>query len=121
MKTEEAEQREVIKYLEDLKFKSANFIKFTSIPNSTPAKNYQALTKNTLDGLRGGLPDLFIIVNKSAFFIEMKRKVGGVISDKQKKWIEAINQTEIKAYACEGFDEAKQVIDNYLISSSFCL
>jgi VRR-NUC domain len=117
MKTEEAEQRDLIKYLENLKFKSDNFIKFTSIPNSTQAKNYQALTKNTLDGLRGGLPDLFIIVNKSAFFIEMKRKTGGVVSEKQKKWIEAINQTNIKAYVCEGFDEAKQIVDNYLINA----
>jgi hypothetical protein len=49
----------------------------------------------------------------------MKRKTGGVVSEKQKKWIEAINQTEIKAYVCEGFDEAKQIVDSYLISSSF--
>ena len=114
-KEEEIEQRKVITYLDDLKHNSKHFVKFTSIPNSTHTKIYQALTKNTLDGLRAGLPDLFIIINKESFFIEMKKCKGGIVSDKQKAWIEAINQCNgIKAYVCNGFEQAKKIIDSYL-------
>jgi hypothetical protein len=125
---EEIEQRKVVEYLDYLKRKyqdpitfKQDIIKFTAIPNSTSVvskdgkKNYAELTKNTLDGVRAGLPDLFIIINQQAFFIEMKREIGGVVSDKQKKWIEAINQTtSLKAYVCKGFQEAKKIVDSYI-------
>ncbi len=117
MKTEYEEQKELIKYLDDLKFNSKNQIKFSAIPLSTHTDSYQEKTRNTLSGVRAGLPDLFLIINKKCLFIEMKREKGGVLSDFQKKWIEAINESEnnIKAYVCKGFEEAREVIEKYLI------
>ena len=89
-------------------------IKFTSIPNSTFTTSYQAKTANILSGLRRGLPDLFIIINDVPLFIEMKSE-RGVLSEHQKKWIDAINQTVgVKAYVCYGTDEAIDVIKSFL-------
>jgi hypothetical protein len=101
------EQKVVVKYLELIG------AKFTSIPNSTDTNVYQRGI-NTASGLRAGLPDLFIIIKNQPFFIEMKRKKDGVVSEKQKEWIETINNCDgIKAYVCNGFEEAKKIIDNY--------
>jgi hypothetical protein len=111
---EQIEQRKVISYLEELRIAKLHFIKYTSIPNSTFTSSHSAKTKNILDGLRAGLCDLFIIINQKALFIEMKAEKG-VLSDNQKKWIDAINQTDsLKAYVCYSFKEAKTVIDSYL-------
>ena len=112
---EEIEQRKVIKYLDDLKINQKLDVKFSAICHSTYTESIQAKTKNILDGLRRGLPDLFIIINKHLFFIEMKSSKG-VLSDFQKRWISKINECEgIKAYVCYSFEDAKKVINNYLL------
>jgi len=107
--TEHDEQMAVVQYLE------LRNIKFTSIPNSTFTKSWKVKKRNKEEGLRAGLPDLFIIIKNKPLFIEMKREKGGVVSEYQKEWIEAINKCSgIKAYICKGFEEAKKIIDKYL-------
>jgi len=101
------EQKIVVKYLELIG------AKFTAIPNSTYTTSPAQKAMNTAMGLRSGLPDLFIIIKEKPFFIEMKRKKGGVLSENQKEWIDKINKTGIKAYVCNGFEEAKEIIDLY--------
>jgi hypothetical protein len=41
----------------------------------------------------------------------MKRIKNWVVSEYQKEWVEAINKTEIQAFICKWFDEAKAIID----------
>lgn len=102
------EQKLVVHYLEVIG------AKFSSIPNSTYTKSFAQKAINTASGLRPGLPDLFIIIKNNPFFIEMKRRKGGVVSADQLEWISAINKCNgIKAYVCNGFDEAKTIIDKY--------
>lgn len=111
---EELIQRALVEYLDDLKFNSTHSIFFTAIPNSTFTSSIQAKTKNILNGLRGGLPDLFLIINKKAFFIELKSAKGNP-SGQQKKWIKAINDTcQLKAYVCYSLKEAIEIIENHL-------
>lgn len=105
---EEDEQVKLIEYLELKK------IKFTSIPNSTYTKSWAVKNRNKRTGVRAGLPDVFIICNNHAFFIELKRIKWWVISDVQKSWLSAINQTEINAYVCNWFLDAKELVDYYL-------
>jgi len=105
------EQKLVVQYLELIK------AKFTAIPNSTYTKSWGQKNKNKSSGVRAGLPDLFIIINKKPFFIEMKRPkekgiAKGVLSQEQKSWIEKITEAGIDCYVCYGFEEAKKVIDN---------
>lgn len=103
------EQKCVVKYLELKK------IKFTAIPNST-FTNIGQRVRNKQSGLRPGLPDLFMIINSSGVFIEMKKKNGGIVSKEQKEWISEINKCNgLNAYICNGFEEAKEIIDFHLL------
>ena len=106
--TEQDEQERLIEYL-DLKK-----CKYSAIPSSTYTKSWKQKQKNKSMWVRAGLPDLFIICNNHSFFIEMKRIKKWIVSEFQKDWIEAINKTEIKAYICYWFLEAKKIIDSYL-------
>lgn len=108
--TEEAEQKAVVRYLEQ------HNCTFTAIPNSTYTKSWKQKKKNTAMGLRAGFPDLVAIINNNFICIEMKRTVGGTISKEQKKWHEALDRANIPIYVCKGFTEAAQVIDSYLES-----
>lgn len=102
------EQKVVVQYLELIG------AKFTAIPNSTYTPSWGQKAMNKAMGVRAGLPDLFIIIKKQPFFIEMKKKKGGVLSEDQKSWFKAINEAGIMSYVCNGFNEAKKVIDLYL-------
>ena len=110
---EEEEQKNFILYLDDLILKGKD-IKYSSIPNSTFTKSWKQKRKNTEQGLRAGLPDLFLIVNNRPFFIEMKR-INGKLSDCQKDWINAINECEkLQAFVCYGCEEAKNIVYNFI-------
>lgn len=109
--TEEVEQRQVVQYLE------LHNCKFTAIPNSTYTKSWKQKMKNRDAGLRAGFPDLVIIANGQFFCIEMKRTVGGQVTKEQGSWHEALTLAGIPVYVCKGFDEAKKIIDSYLVPS----
>lgn len=71
---------------------------FSAIPSDTytPFASVKKRTKKI--GYNRGLPDMFIIYRtqdgrQRAAFVEMKRERLGKVSDEQKKWIEAINDT----------------------------
>lgn len=99
-------QKAVVQFLELKK------CKYTSIPNSTYTRSWSQKMKNKQSGLRAGLPDLFVIYNNHAFFIEMKTPKG-IISDYQAEWIREINKTEIKAYVCRSVDDVAKVLEQY--------
>jgi len=71
--------------------------------------------KNKASGLRAGLPDLLVIINKRLVFIEMKRNKGGKASPEQMDWLIKLSECEnVFTYVCEGFEKAKKVIDFHL-------
>jgi hypothetical protein len=102
------EQKLVVQYLELKK------VKFTAIPNSTYTQSWGQKSMNKAMGVRAGLPDMFLIIKNQPLFLEMKKKKGGKLSEYQKSWYEAINKAGIPCYVCNGFEEAKKVIDKYL-------
>ncbi|OGI30670.1 MAG: hypothetical protein A2287_04735 [Candidatus Melainabacteria bacterium RIFOXYA12_FULL_32_12] len=113
---EHEEQCAVIDYC-DLK----NILIF-AIPNGS-YKSKTAAGKFKDEGLRSGVPDLFIPVSKFVFkentievihglFIEMKSKKGR-LSDSQKEWIEKLSKEGYQAVCCHGADEAIKVINEY--------
>lgn len=70
------------------------------------------------EGVIAGVPDLFLMVAKNGFnglFIEMKTEKGR-LAKSQKEFIEVANQQGFKVIVCHGFDEAKELITEYLIS-----
>ena len=61
---------------------------------------------------------MLMIINSELIFIEMKRVKGGVLSQVQKEWLEALNKCNgVSAYVCKGFDEAKIVIDKHITNT----
>jgi hypothetical protein len=70
-----------------------------------------------LEGVVKGIPDLFLPVPISPYhglYIEMKRTVGGRLSDEQKKIIPLLQGLGYKVVVCKGFEEAKAEIVKYL-------
>ena len=91
--------------------------KFTAIPNSNYTTSIKQKTKNYRQGLRGGLPDLLIILpeKKGLVFLEMKRRKTGKISPKQKEWIDALNEVDgVCATVCRGAEEGIEFLENLI-------
>jgi len=66
-------------------------------------------------GYVAGFPDLFIYEPKGKYnglAIELKVK-GNYASPKQKDWLFYLTERGYKAEVCTGFDQAKELIDNY--------
>lgn len=64
-----------------------------------------------------GFPDLFIyepVGQYNGLAIELKRQKGGVVSDEQKDWIDALISRGYSAYICHGAAEAITKISQYL-------
>ena len=86
-----------------------------AIPNGG-ARHIVTAVKLKAEGVLAGVSDLFLMcANKEyhGLFIEMKAKVGK-LSDNQKQFIAAAKERNYLAVVCYGFDEAKEVIINYL-------
>lgn len=103
--SEDTEQTWLVEWLR------LNHIPHFHIPNSTFTKSYKQQAKNKRLGVVKGVPDMFCIVNNQLIAIEMKRVKGGVATPEQKEWIRLLNQANIPARVCKGFDEAKKFIE----------
>ena len=67
-------------------------------------------------GVRPGVPDLFLAVAKHGFFglfIEMKSKDGKVTKE-QEIYLDILNEQGYKAVVCYGWNEAAKIIKEYL-------
>jgi hypothetical protein len=81
------------------------------------------------EGVKSGVPDLFLgtgaifvkslddgfqkVIFYNGLFIEMKSEKGRTTKN-QDAWIEALREQGYKVEVCHGFDEARQVICDYL-------
>ena len=89
-----------------------------SVPNGAHVSKAQA-GKLKSEGLKAGVPDLFLAVPRggySGMFIEMKRVIGGIVSEAQKEWHLRLSDNGYKVVVCRGFDVAKEEIIKYLKS-----
>ena len=69
------------------------------------------------EGVSAGVPDICIPVPNKKYhglYIEMKRQKGGRVSEKQKEWIDRLNSLGYLVVVCRGFDEAREVIEEYI-------
>ena len=74
------------------------------------------LVRNRQMGVKSGVPDLFYPVPLGGYhglFIEMKANKGRP-SAVQKRWIKALNDLGYKAVVCVGWEEARDVLIEYL-------
>jgi len=97
-----------------------NNIFFYAIPNGGSRNYYEAIALCKA-GLLAGVPDICIPIaskGKHSLYIELKRKIGGVVSEKQKTVMGRLNEFGNYAVVCCGADEAKSVVRDYLELSS---
>ena len=86
-----------------------------AIPNGG-VRHIGTAIKLKAEGALAGVPDLFLMAaNKThhGLFIEMKAAKGKV-SEQQKYFIEQAKAQGYEACVCYGFEQAKDVINNYL-------
>ncbi len=87
-----------------------------AIPNGGQ-RNIIVASKLKAEGVRAGVPDLFLAFpyrNYDGLFIEMKKTKGGRVSGKQKNMLEQLAEVGYKTVVCNGWLEAKAVIEEYL-------
>lgn len=77
---------------------------------------YSVAKKMKATGYKAGFPDIFIYEPRGIYHglaIELKVK-GNYASKKQKEVLQKLNNKGYRAEVCTGFDEATQLIDEYL-------
>lgn len=88
-------------------------IRFTHIANET-GRGRDAMMmgrRNKQMGTSPGFPDYIIIVNDNLLFCELKRTKGGVLSNHQKEWIEALEQAGQTVIVAKGAEQAIKFIE----------
>ena len=112
--SESAEQATFVAYVK-LKYPTLAPYLF-AIPNGA-YKSMSARMKFKREGLSPGYPDLGLDLPVGRFHglrIEMKRKVGSVVSQEQADWIARLNDADYCARICKGADAAIAVLEQYL-------
>ena len=89
-----------------------------SIPNGSrrDAKTGVNLVRT---GLKAGVPDICLAVPRGgyhALYIELKRRTGGKVSERQQEWIDRLRASGYRVEVCMGASEAIKVIEEYLCS-----
>lgn len=114
--TEHQEQANLIYWCNSQSGKYPELKLIFAIPNGTN-KSMTARVKFKKEGLKSGVPDLFLPVPRNGshgLFIEMKRRKNSTTSAEQKAWIEALTDQGYDAAVCKGCDEAIEKIKAYL-------
>lgn len=68
-------------------------------------------------GVSPGFPDIEIplpVAHYHGFYLEMKRKKGGKVSQEQAEWLNYLKSKGYYAEVAHGFDEAKAYFNHYL-------
>ena len=87
-----------------------------AIPNGGQ-RNIIVASKLKSEGVRAGIPDLFLAVSrggKHGLFIEMKKAVGGRVSRKQTLVMDMLADQGYVWAVCHGWNEAKICVESYL-------
>ena len=74
-------------------------------------------------GVKAGVPDILLPVARHGahgLFIEMKRSKGGVLSRFQSEMLTDLMLNGYRCAVCHGYEEAKQVIEEYLKGEEEC-
>lgn len=87
-----------------------------AIPNGGE-RNIIVAARMKKEGVRAGIPDLFLAVPKGGFhglFIEMKKPKGGRVSKNQSSMMKLLSEQGYSAKVCCGWVEARAEIERYL-------
>lgn len=114
--SEAEEQKALFEWAEWAKGKYPALELMFHIPNGGSRNPLEALHLKE-QGVKPGVPDICLPVpnlHHTALYIELKRRKGGRVSDNQRGWIAALNRVGNRAVVCKGWEEARDVILEYL-------
>lgn len=114
--TESDEQKWLFQWAADVQGKYPELALMFHIPNEGK-RSSRTGRRMREEGLRRGVPDIFIPVPKGEYhgiFIELKRLRGSKTSDEQKGWIAALRRQGYQAHVCKGWHESEYRIEEYL-------
>lgn len=83
-----------------------------AIPNGGQRHKAVAV-KLKAEGVKAGVPDIFIADGKPGLFIELKAG-NGIVSEKQKEMIYNLISSGYRCSICYGWEEAKYATEMYL-------
>lgn len=89
-----------------------------AIPNGGK-RNISVAKKLKAEGVRSGIPDIFIPVAKQGYnglFIEVKTQKGAT-SKQQKQWLNTLSSQGYKAVICRGLDNILDEVKKYFNAS----
>lgn len=112
---ESVEQVDLMKWAEYQSGKYPELELLHHIPNGGSRNKLEAYNLK-LQGVKSGVPDLCLPVARGGYhglYIEMKVKPNKP-SAHQKKWIENLSAQGYKAVVCYGWEEAAQIILDYM-------
>lgn len=97
-----------------------------AIPNGG-ARHPAVAAKLKAEGVKSGVPDIFLPVARGHFFglwIELKFQGNstaskGTVSKAQKAWLEALDAEGYATAVCYGWQAAKDIIETYLATKEF--
>lgn len=112
--TEDQEQMRVVVYLQ-----KKNILHY-AVWNGGNKSMTEAIRAKRM-GLVSGVPDICVPIPRGGFcglYLELKRLKGGVLSDNQAYWIEALRNQKYRVEVCRGADAAIEVIEDYFNGKS---
>ncbi len=116
LRTEHGEQAAAIDWARRMAGQYPELDLLFAIPNGAMTPNYALAQKLKSEGLRPGVPDLFLPVARCGhhgLFIEMKAP-GGVASKEQHQFIRAAREQGYETAICYSAEEAVETLENYL-------
>lgn len=86
-----------------------------AVPNGGK-RSYLEAVRLKQQGVSPGVPDMCFPMARKGYhglYIELKRQSGGVVSDEQFWWCQALTKEGYKVMIAHGFDEAVRAIEDY--------
>ena len=110
-----SESADQIKFVNRVKHFYPDVLIF-AVPNGG-GRSAQEATKLKEEGVLAGVPDLVIAKSKGVYnglYIEMKRRVGGRVSDEQSAILSQLVKEGYAAAVANGVEEAWQIFEKYM-------
>lgn len=118
--TESQEQQWLFKWAAYESARRPELMMLYHIPNEGKRARHTG-ARMRAEGLKKGVPDLCLPVPRGDYhglYIEMKRRKGGRLSEDQRGWIDALNRMGYRAEVCQGWQDAAEMIEEYLKGSA---
>lgn len=118
--TEDSEQAALFDWANYASGRHPELALLYAVPNGGKRHIKTAITLRRT-GVKPGVPDIHLPVARGGYhslYIEMKRRKGGTVSPEQKEWHKALTEQGHRCQVCKGWDEARQVLEEYLASGT---